>query len=289
MIHADNAVIMAAGTSSRFAPLSYEKPKGLIRVRGEVLIERQIRQLREAGVREIILVTGYKHEQFRYLKDQFGIRLIHNPEYLTRNNNGTIYAVRQYLKNTWICSSDNYFTENVFLRELDSAAYAAIYADGATNEWCMHEDAAGYVDDVRIGGENAWFMLGPAFWTEEFSRIFIKILEEEYDRPETAGLLWESIYAAHLKELRMKILKYPAESIFEFDTLDELREFDPQYRKDSGSEIMKKLASDFKCTEGEITELRACKNRNNAASGFTFKVKNNSYQYSYADGNYRRI
>ena len=34
----DNAVIMAAGTSSRFAPLSYEYPKALIRVKGEVLI-----------------------------------------------------------------------------------------------------------------------------------------------------------------------------------------------------------------------------------------------------------
>lgn len=34
----DNAIIMAAGLSSRFAPISYEKPKGLLRVRGEVLI-----------------------------------------------------------------------------------------------------------------------------------------------------------------------------------------------------------------------------------------------------------
>ena len=36
----DNAIIMAAGLSSRFAPLSYEKPKGVLTVRGEVLIER---------------------------------------------------------------------------------------------------------------------------------------------------------------------------------------------------------------------------------------------------------
>ena len=44
----ENAIIMAAGLSSRFAPLSYEKPKALITVKGEVLIERQIRQLKEA-------------------------------------------------------------------------------------------------------------------------------------------------------------------------------------------------------------------------------------------------
>ena len=40
----ENAIIMAAGFSSRFAPLSYETPKGLLNVRGEIMIERQIRQ-----------------------------------------------------------------------------------------------------------------------------------------------------------------------------------------------------------------------------------------------------
>ena len=41
----DNAVIMAAGMSTRFAPLSYEKPKALLKVKGEILIERDILQL----------------------------------------------------------------------------------------------------------------------------------------------------------------------------------------------------------------------------------------------------
>ena len=62
----DNAVIMAAGVSSRFAPLSYETPKALINVNGEVLLERQIRQLKDAGIEEIILVVGYMKEQFYY-------------------------------------------------------------------------------------------------------------------------------------------------------------------------------------------------------------------------------
>ena len=56
----DNAIVMAAGVSSRFAPLSHEMPKALIPVRGEPLLERELRQLRDAGVPQIILVTGYK-------------------------------------------------------------------------------------------------------------------------------------------------------------------------------------------------------------------------------------
>ena len=44
-----NAIIMAAGMSSRFAPLSLETPKALLNVKDEIMIERQIGQLREAG------------------------------------------------------------------------------------------------------------------------------------------------------------------------------------------------------------------------------------------------
>ena len=44
----DNAVILAAGASTRFIPLSLEQPKGLFEVKGEKLIERQIQQLKAA-------------------------------------------------------------------------------------------------------------------------------------------------------------------------------------------------------------------------------------------------
>ena len=96
----DNAVIMAAGTSSRFAPLSYELPKGLITVRGEILIERQIRQLRDAGISDIIVVTGYMRERFAYLADIYGVRLIHITEFNVRKNSSSIYAVRVFLRNS---------------------------------------------------------------------------------------------------------------------------------------------------------------------------------------------
>ena len=58
---------MAAGLSSRFAPISYERPKGTLKVRGEILVERQIRQLHEVGITNIALVVGYKKEYFFYL------------------------------------------------------------------------------------------------------------------------------------------------------------------------------------------------------------------------------
>ncbi|MBQ7474708.1 MAG: NTP transferase domain-containing protein [Clostridia bacterium] len=279
----DCAVIMAAGTSSRFAPLSYEKPKALIEVRGEVLIERQIRQLKEAGVPEIVVVTGYKSEQFSYLREKLGVTLVHNAEYLVRNNNSSIRAAETYLRNAYVCSADNYFTENPFESEVDGAYYAAEYAEGQTAEWCMTEDADGFVDSVTVGGRDAWYMLGHTFWDEEFSRRFKAILGEIYDRPETAGLLWESIYAAHLDELKMKIRKYAPGVIFEFDTLDELRQFDPSYADDARSPILRACAEELGVRERDLVDLKSVKGADFAAAGFTFTAKGKRYAYDYAD------
>ena len=58
-----SAIILAAGKSSRFAPFTYERPKGLFRVKGEILIERQIEQLQAAGIEEIYVVVGYMKEK----------------------------------------------------------------------------------------------------------------------------------------------------------------------------------------------------------------------------------
>ena len=99
-----NAIIMAAGMSTRFVPLSLEIPKALLKVKGEVLIERQICQLKEAGIEEIVIVVGYMKEQFQYLTERYGVILIENPVYHSRNNHSTLYVAREYLKDTFICS-----------------------------------------------------------------------------------------------------------------------------------------------------------------------------------------
>lgn len=134
----------------------------------------------------------------------------------------------------------------------------------------MTEDENGYITSVTIGGANAYYMLGHAFFTESFSRKFIEILLSIYHQPETAGLLWESIFARNLLVLPMKIRKYSAKDIFEFDTLDELRDFDPTYRTDSGSAVMKKISALLNCKEGDLTGLLPIKDEWGSVIGVSF-------------------
>ena len=275
---------MAAGTSSRFAPLSYEKHKGLTVVRGEVLIERQIEQLHEAGVGEVYIVTGYKAEQFDYLVSKYDVRLLHNPSYQTRNNNGSIWVAREVLGASFLCSADNYFAENPFEAEVDGAYYAATYAEGPTGEWCITCDETGLMTDVVVGGHDSWVMMGHTFWDEAFSDKFLDILEREYECPETVDKLWETIYIDHIDELRMQIRCYEPGVVNEFDTLDDLREFDPGYLVDTGSEILRAVAGELGVEQRDIVGIKPTKSSGNEADGFEFDCRGKRCRYRYGTG-----
>lgn len=276
----ENAIIMAAGLSSRFAPISYEKPKGVLRVRGEVLVERQIEQLRAAGIEDITVVVGYKKEYFFYLASKYGVRIVVNPEYGRRNNNSSLMAVREMLGNTYVCSSDDYFTENPFEPYVYQAYYAGQYQEGATKEWCMRLGSKDRIDAVTIGGSDAWYMIGHVYFDRAFSKRFVEILEREYDLPQTADKLWEQIYIEHIDELDMVCRKYDSGIIHEFDSLDELREFDPFFLENVDSEVFDNIVSVLGCEKSDVHDVYPLK------QGITnlschFAVGGEEYVYRY--------
>lgn len=274
-----NAVIMAAGLSSRFAPISYEKPKGLLTVRGEVLIERQIRQLREAGIDDIYLVLGYKKEGFFYLEEQFGVHIRINDEYQKRNNNSTIRVVEDILDNTYICSSDDYFATNPFERYVYDSYYACEYVEGHTAEYCLTlKGKEDLITGVSVGGADSWVMLGHVYWDRAFSEKFSEILDAEYDLPETAGKLWEDIYIDHLKELPMVARKYPKGVVWEFDSLDEVSVFDPHFIQNVDSSILDNICSTLGCRRNDFVGIVPIKQGTTNLS-FKFDVNGHSYVY----------
>lgn len=288
MYTVDNAIIMAAGVSSRFAPLSDEKPKALTEVKGEVLIERQIRQLHAAGIDDIYVIVGYKADQFEYLTKKFGVQLILNSEYMTRNNHSSIYVAKNVIRNTYICSADNYFLKNPFEDQVDESYYAAVYACGETREWCMQTDAGGYINQVSVGGRNSWYMLGHAFWSEDFTSRFLPLLEKAYPLPETKGMFWEDIFMRNLDVLKMQMRKYPADFIFEFDSIDELREFDESYITDTRSVILKQIARELDGTEAEIRQIEPTKTNSTTVTGIRFRFRGQCYTYAYGEQILRR-
>lgn len=274
-----NAVIMAAGMSSRFAPLSYEKPKALLQVKGDILIEREIRQLQEAGIRDITVVIGYMKEKLFYLEDRFGVKLVINEDYYRYNNPSTLMLVKDQLANTYICSSDNYFEFNPFEPYVYQAYYSTMYTEEKTEEYCVSTDRKGRITGVHIGGSDAWYMLGHAYFDRRFSEKFSEILTNEYENAVTRNGLWEDLFARHIRELEMYIRKWPG-GLHEFDSLDELRTFDSAYIANVDSYIFDNICEVLHCTPDSIhgiTPLKA--GLTNLSFHFTCDGKNYVYRH----------
>ena len=271
---------MAAGTSSRFVPLSAERPKGLVEVKGEVLIERQIRQLKEAGIADITLVVGYKAEMFAYLCDKYGVEIVLNEDYARYNNTSSLIRVIDKLDNTFVCSSDNYFPENVFMNDSDDSYYSALYAQGETNEYCLTTDADDYITDVRVGGRDAWYMVGHVFFNREFSEAFRNIMTEEYKNDTTRKGYWEDLYIRYIDQLpKMKINRYKEGEIQEFDSLDELRLFDDSYIADTRSIVVKSICRTLNLQESDVYGFKNIKYVGDYLH-FQFKVGDTTYEYN---------
>jgi len=63
------AVVLAAGEGQRLRPLTLTRPKHMIQVGGKPLLEHVLLALREAGIREVLMVVNYKAEK---IKEYFG-------------------------------------------------------------------------------------------------------------------------------------------------------------------------------------------------------------------------
>lgn len=274
----ENAIIMAAGMSTRFAPLSYETPKGLLVVKGERLIEREIKQLREAGIQKITVVVGYMKEKMFCLADKFGVEIVVNEDYYRYNNCSSLMLVRKQLGNTYICSSDNYFVENPFEEYVYRGYYSTVFAEGETDEYCVTETKDGIIKEVTVGGENKWYMLGHVYFDRAFSEQFVSILENEFKHEAYKLQLWEDYYARHVDTLLLEAKHYSGEVIKEFDSLDELRAFDEHYLMHTNSKILLNICNTLNVTPAEIINIKPLKDGLTNTS-FCFDCKGKAYVY----------
>jgi len=83
-------VILAAGMAKRLRPLTDQKPKCLLEVGGRTLLERTVGAMMQAGITQMVVVTGYRAEMIRdFLRAQFpqlSFHFLHNADYAHNNN-----------------------------------------------------------------------------------------------------------------------------------------------------------------------------------------------------------
>ena len=87
-------VILAAGMAKRLRPLTDTKPKCLLEVGKRTLLERTVDAMRQAGIQEFLVVTGYRGEMIReFLTTRYPQFTIHYMDNVDYEHNNNIYSL----------------------------------------------------------------------------------------------------------------------------------------------------------------------------------------------------
>jgi phosphoenolpyruvate phosphomutase len=57
------AIVIAAGFEQALLPLTEDRPKAMLEIKGQTILERQIHALNQCGVKDVVVVRGYRKEQ----------------------------------------------------------------------------------------------------------------------------------------------------------------------------------------------------------------------------------
>lgn len=274
-----NAVILAAGGSDISAKSVYNMPKGLFMKNGETLIERQIRQLKEAGIENITVVLGYKQELYFFLVDKWGVNIEINPD-LKKNNIYSLYIARDFLGSTYILNCDNYFEENPFSQYEYNSFHATVYKEDAHNELMVRKNASGRILNVYSCAKSGECIYGHAYFDAEMSRRFVAYMNQEIDDFRVSSMFWEEFASRHAEDLEMYAREYPADFLFEFDSIQEIQNIEGLFLSNVSGWINDKICSVLHCTEEEIDDIHVLqKGLSNIL--FTFVVRGARYIFRY--------
>jgi choline kinase len=104
-------VILAAGMAKRLRPLTDEKPKCLLEVGGKTLLQRTVDAMISAGIKELVVVTGYRENMIREFLTarypQYTINYIDNPDYEHNNNIFSLWLAMQKLHGNEVLLMDS--------------------------------------------------------------------------------------------------------------------------------------------------------------------------------------
>lgn len=101
-------VILSAGIGSRLKPITNEKPKCLVNICNQPILQHQINYfINDDRIDEIIIVIGYRANLVRNLIEAVyhynpKIIIIENKDFLATNNMYSLYLTKNYIKNSFL-------------------------------------------------------------------------------------------------------------------------------------------------------------------------------------------
>ncbi|MBC2578396.1 NTP transferase domain-containing protein [Peptostreptococcus russellii] len=216
------AIILAAGLGTRLRPITNTTPKSLVKVMDEAMAERQVRFLKEKGIEDITIVTGYLAEKFDYLKEKYGVKLVFNDKYDKYNNIYTMYLVKDILPDSYVIEGDIYMNNNIFRSDIKETSYFSCYKENFSNEWELKYNSSDRVEDIVVGDGNGYIMCGISYWSKKEGEFIKSKLEKISDINDYKNFYWDNVVKDNISNLNIKIEKLNQNDLFEIDSIEDL-------------------------------------------------------------------
>ena len=153
------AFILCAGLGTRLRPISNQIPKCLVEVKGETLLERHIRKLKEINVSEIIINLHHKPDsikEFLNLKKNFGIDIIFSEEETLMGTGGALVKAKEEIgTETFILISGDLYTEyplESLKNKVSGAHLVSVKNDGSKGDFSIEKGIVIEGNDFNYGG-----------------------------------------------------------------------------------------------------------------------------------------
>ena len=274
-----NAIILAAGGAAKSSKSFYSLPKGLYVKNGEPLIERQIRQLQEAGITDITVVLGYRQELYLYLEKKFGVKLSNTPA-IEKGNVVTLDAVKDRLSRTYICNCDNYFVKNPFSLYEYNSFHSTVYKSDCIHEVQVRTNRSGrIVSSFTAKGPGECFY-GHAFCDEKFSKRLIEYLNEELAVFRVDMMFWEELAMRHIEDLDWYVRRYSTDFLYEFDSISETQSVETLFINDVSNKMTDRICKVLHCGPEDIHDV-VILDKGMTNINLTFMVGDDKYMFRY--------
>ena len=169
------AIILAAGFGSRLAPMTLHKPKPLLEIRGKSILENMINILKMSGVKDIIVVTGYKHWLFDSLAKSLCFEKIVFENYANCNSSQSLLYVQDRIQKGTIILNGDLYIENDFCKFFKSGVsqFLAQKIPSNTSAWGYIIDENYRILDIDINATSGYGD-GIAYFDNEKEIIIFK-------------------------------------------------------------------------------------------------------------------
>lgn len=266
-----NAIILAAGYGLRMVPINQNKPKALLTVDGRPLIERQIEQLQEVGIKDITIVVGYMKEAFDYLTDKYGVNLVYNKFYSEKNNLFSMECVNSIIGDTYIVPCDIYCAKNPFAKYENFTWY--MINELIDDHSPVRVTRNGNLDYNRNqkGGNT---MVGISFISKEDAPKLQQRIKLLCNDENNNNEFWETALF-YKSEIDVEANVTKSSETVEINSYEQLRELDC-YSTELQNESISVICDVFGCKNEDIQNINTLK-KGMTNRSYIFEVKNKRY------------